>query len=103
MWNLWYRKDEKRVVFIAEEHLGKKKHLTTHASDYGTPVFLEMPKDSGDEMKLGEVLLTRIGQELAPICGSKPVDGFLEYVIGKWKDFKYLPKDKTEQKDTTKV
>lgn len=69
---------------------------------YGTPVFLEMPKDSGNEMKIGEVLLTRIGQELAPICGSKPVDGFLEYVSKRWKDLKYLPEDKTEQTDAAK-
>jgi len=64
---------------------------------YNIPVPIEMTKDSDNEMKLGNVLLTKIGKELAPICGSKPVDGFLEYIIEKWKDFKYLPEDKNEQ------
>jgi len=56
-----------------------------------------MPKDSDNEMQIGTVMLTRIGQELAPISGSKPVDGFLEYVTEKWRGFKYLPGNKTEQ------
>jgi len=64
---------------------------------YGKPVCLEMPKDSDNEMQIGTVMLTRIGQELAPISGSKPVDGFLEYVTEKWRGFKYLPGNKTEQ------
>jgi hypothetical protein len=69
---------------------------------YGTPVLLEMPKESDNEIRVGHVILTRIGQELAPICGSKPVDGFLEYIKGKWKELKYLPEDKTKQaKNTT--
>ena len=69
---------------------------------YGKPILMDMPKDTDNEMNLGHVLLTRVGQELAPICGSKPVDGFLEYVKEKWKDFKYLPEDKTEQADAAK-
>lgn len=68
---------------------------------YGTPISLEIPNDSDNEIKIGKVLLTRIAQELAPICGSKPVDGFLEYVTEKWKGFKYLPENKTEQADAT--
>jgi hypothetical protein len=68
---------------------------------YGKPVLLEMPNDSGNKINTGKVLLTRIGQELAPICGSKPVNGFLEYVTEKWKGFKYLPEDKTKQADAT--
>ncbi len=49
---------------------------------YGTPVVLKMPHDSDNEIETGHVLLTKIGEELAPICGGKPVDGFLEYVTG---------------------
>lgn len=64
---------------------------------YNIPVHLEMPNDSGNEITLGKVLLTKIGKELAPICGSRPVKGFLEYIIEKWKDFKYLPEDKKGQ------
>ncbi len=52
---------------------------------YGQPLQLEMPKDDDNELQIGRVLLTKTGQELAPICGSKPIDGFLEYVKDKWK------------------
>jgi hypothetical protein len=69
---------------------------------YGTTLFLEMPKDSDNGIEIGKVMFTRIGQELAPICGSKPIDGFLEYVTKKWKNSKYLPEDKTKQADTPK-
>jgi hypothetical protein len=70
---------------------------------YGTPIRLEMPQESGNVMDIGSVSLTRVGKELAPICGSKPVDGFWEYVTKMWKDLKYIPEDNTEQKDTPKA
>lgn len=52
---------------------------------YGQPLQLEMSKDEGNELELGHVLLTKVGQELAPICGSEPIDGFIEFVKEKWK------------------
>ena len=57
---------------------------------YGSPLLLEMPKNTANELEIGVVLLTKVGQELAPICGSVPVDGFREFVMAKWKQ--YLPK-----------
>ena len=61
---------------------------------YGRKLTLEMLNDTDNTLELGKVLLTRIGQELAPICGSKPVEGFWKYVKDQWKQ--YLPKPKTE-------
>ena len=52
---------------------------------YRRPLLLEMPKDADNELDIGKVLLTKIGQELAPISGSKPVAGFYEYVKDRWK------------------
>ena len=57
---------------------------------YGRPLNLEMSKDAGNKLEIGNTLLTRTGNELAPICESKPVEGFLEYVKAQWKQ--YLPK-----------
>ncbi len=59
-------------------------------SYYGRPLVLELSKETDNELDTGKVLLTKIGRELAPICGSKPVDGFWEYVKDRWKQ--YLPK-----------
>ena len=50
---------------------------------------LELPLDAENELDIGTVRLTKIGQELAPICGSKPVPGVWEHVRDQWK--KYLP------------
>ncbi len=57
---------------------------------YSKPLFLELHKESGNKLKTGKTRLTKIGQELAPICGSKPVDGFYDYVKDQWKQ--YSPK-----------
>ena len=54
---------------------------------YGKPLHLNLPKDADNQLEIGKVMLTQIGQELASICGSKPVEEFWEYVIDKWKDF----------------
>ena len=52
-----------------------------------------MPQDADNQLELGKALLTKTGQELAPISGSKPVDGFWEYVQDKWR--KHLPQKET--------
>jgi Protein of unknown function (DUF2806) len=66
---------------------------------YGSPVVLEMPKEADNELAIGRVLLTKVGEELAPICGSKPVAGFFEYVLEKWRVSGYVKEATTEQSD----
>ena len=61
---------------------------------YDRALTLEMPQDTDNRLDIGMATLTRIGEELAPICGSKPVEGFWEYVKNRWKE--YLPKSETE-------
>ncbi|MBI5569037.1 MAG: DUF2806 domain-containing protein [Desulfomonile tiedjei] len=51
---------------------------------YGTPLLVEFAQAEDNDLKTGQVLLTRTGRQLAPICGSKRVDGFEEYVIDIW-------------------
>ena len=60
---------------------------------YTKPLMLEMPKDADNELNIGHVLLTKVGRELAPICGSSPVEGFWDYVRDRWT--RYLPKSGT--------
>ena len=65
---------------------------------YGKPLSLKMPRATNNVLDIGKTPLTKIGQELAPICGSEPVDGFYEYVKDQW--MQYLPKvENTEQKE----
>ena len=58
---------------------------------YGRILILEMQNETDNMLELGHVLLTKIGKELAPICGSKPVDGFWEYVLERWQKYKPSP------------
>ena len=68
-------------------------------SYYGQVLELLFAKETDNKLDVGKVLLTKIGQELAPICESKPVDGFMDYVKDKWKN--HLPEDNTEQASRT--
>ena len=72
-----------RTVGLSE--LPEKFFITYH----DRPLTLQMPEDSDNKLDIGHVRLTRIGHELAPICGSEPVAGFYEYVKEHWKQ--YLP------------
>lgn len=62
---------------------------------YGKPLLLEFAKDADNELGIGKVILTKTGQELAPICGGKPVPGFWDYVCEQWKEL--LPKVENQQ------
>jgi len=64
---------------------------------YGRTVELVMPKEADNRLRLGKVLLTKAGQELAPVCGSKPVEGFFEYVYARWVDQGVVPKTAAPQ------
>ena len=61
---------------------------------YGRLLELNFGSNSVKELPLGSVMFTRIGKELAAICGGRPVDGFWEYVKEQWKDF--LQENKTD-------
>jgi hypothetical protein len=64
---------------------------------YGRPVTLTFPKDAENDLKLGHVLLTRAGQQLAPVCAPTPVEGFFDYVMNHWIGQSLIPKPETEQ------
>jgi hypothetical protein len=52
-------------------------------------VTLNIPAD--DQFNIGRALLTSVGEQLAPICGSEPVAEFFETVIELWKLSGYVP------------
>jgi len=53
---------------------------------YGMLIDIEFPSEENNEFETGKILLTRAGQELEPICDSKPISDFLNYVLSKWRD-----------------
>ena len=51
---------------------------------YGKPVVIEFKKEEKNEIETGKALLTKTGQQLARVCGSQPVNGFMDYVFDNW-------------------
>lgn len=51
---------------------------------YGRPVVVEFPNENNNQINTGKVILSKIGQELAPLTGSVPIDTFFDYVIEQW-------------------
>jgi len=49
-------------------------------SYYGRSFVLRPANEPENRIKIGNVVFAKVGRELAPICGSKPVNGFLEYI-----------------------
>lgn len=60
----------------------------------GKPLSLILPKEEGNQINIGMVLLTQVGQELARVCQAPGVEGFVGYVKEKWHS--HIP----EKKDT---
>lgn len=51
---------------------------------YGMPILVGFGDKEEKTLDIGQVLLTQAGQQLAPICGSKGLAEFPEYVARKW-------------------
>lgn len=55
-----------------------------HAFYYGRATLLEFPADANNQLDIGHALLTTVGRELVPICGSARNEAFYEYVLQRW-------------------
>jgi hypothetical protein len=61
---------------------GFKKYA--HVFYYGQPILIEFSGEMNNQLNVGHVLLTSIGKELVPICGSSRSEEFYSYVIHRW-------------------
>ena len=68
-------------------HTGITMQIGDTISYYGNVLVVKNPGGKFG-LNAGVVNFTTVGYELFPICGSKPVDGFLEYLQRQWE--KYL-------------
>jgi hypothetical protein len=67
---------------------------------FGKQVWIGFQKPENNELDIGHVLLTQAGQQLAPICGAQPREGFVDYVKEKWKRLGYKTEPDVEPTDT---
>jgi hypothetical protein len=89
---------EQGITFTVLKHLDDIGLVSLTISEYnqtelpkhscffydGIPINIEFQMEEDNQLDIGRVILTQIGQELAPICGSKTVLGFLDYVLDRW-------------------
>jgi hypothetical protein len=64
---------------------------------YEKSTSLTLPHEKDNALPMGKVLLTRAGQQLAPVCGSTPVEGFFNFVYDKWVSESLVPRRENEQ------
>jgi len=65
---------------------------TTVVDYFGEVIYVEFAesentKPEKNEIGIGRVIFTQAGQQLAAICGAKPVDGFLEFLKESWSGY----------------
>ena len=58
-------------------------------SYFDQKMWLEFPEKSKNDLKVGTVMLTLTGQQLATVSRAGPVAGFADYVNEKWKSLGY--------------
>lgn len=52
---------------------------------FGIPVVFTLKQEQGNKLEIGNVMLTQVGQQLAPICGAKFNPEFLAYLSEHYK------------------
>lgn len=62
------------------------------ASYFGNTVALALPNAQTNHYRLGAVIFTRAGVELAHICPASPVEGLFDYVREYWQNLSYVPR-----------
>lgn len=57
---------------------------------YRQPIILEFQSEENNNFDMGKVMLTRAGQQLAPVCGSTSSEAFKQYILEKWQSLGYI-------------
>ena len=71
------------------------QHRELVVTYYGRSVRLIFPKDTGNSLKVGQVLFTPSGAQLAQIVETTPIDGFFEFVYDGWANTSLVPPRET--------
>jgi hypothetical protein len=57
---------------------------------FGTPINIELPQESDNIIHMGKALLTRVGRELLPICGSVRSEEYFMDTLERWTNRGYF-------------
>jgi hypothetical protein len=53
-------------------------------SYFSARILLALPLEENNELDIGQILLTKVGVELASVCGRQPVHGYFDYAMAHW-------------------
>ncbi len=62
---------------------------TIYIDYFSQRIVIEFPMPEQNELRLGKVILTQAGHQLAPISKEAPIEGFVEFLKDRWKSFGY--------------
>jgi hypothetical protein len=65
--------------------VNEPKFSLINLGDVAKPI--EFAQAENNTLQVGKVLLTQAGLQLAPISGAGPIDGFVDYIRERWKEF----------------
>lgn len=74
--------DSMGLISFAIMGVGATMSGSTTAYYHRRPIFIEIPENA--TVDLGQVMLTRAGEQLARICNSVPSEIYLEHVMSNW-------------------
>lgn len=57
---------------------------------YRNTITVEFQAKENNSLNIGKVILTKAGQQLAPVCGSAPSMEFMLFMLEKWQGFGYV-------------
>ena len=75
---------------LGQHHVSSVTQEKILVSYFDRSYLLDVSKASKKILEVGQIVLTKIGKELAPLCSGGPVVNFRDYVLEKWKE--YSPK-----------
>lgn len=64
----------------------KKQQKKIKAYYYDIAMIIEFSKEDNNDFNVGKIMFTKTGKELAQIAGGNKQEGFIEYLLTKWKD-----------------
>ena len=73
---------------------GRPKEVTI--AYHAKPVILTFPKEEGNSLNMGKVILTLSGSQLSSIVNPSPIDGFFEFIYDRWAGESLVPPRKDE-------
>ena len=83
---------------LGQHHVSSATQDRIIVSYFDRSYLIDVSKSSKKILEVGQIMLTKIGKELAPLCRGNPVVNFRDYVLEKWNKYSPMPVRITDTK-----